>query len=1062
MTQEPPILDSQNESHPLDWNAKLVRFFFDNAKLVWLLIIMLLIGGVFSLLSLRKEGFPSFEIKTVFVQTIYPGATSSEVENKVTRELEASIKEVSGIKEYASVSQNSFSQIVVSFNEDVDLNKGISDLQNKLVTATSKLPKEAEAPKVQNIDATGPAFLFSVTSGQDINATKADAALLAQEIASVDGVNKAETGENKREIHITVDPAKLRQTGVTLAVLNQVLQANNLNYPVGTVEMDGKQQSILTLGSFKQLSDLENVILGANPVTKTPIYLKDVATVTEENAAPDQIERVGFTQNGSLKVVPGVQIAVKLNSDADIIKTKTKILDRIETAQTEGRLSADLKYSITYDQATQTQNQIAEIVSGALGSKDNLYLLGGLQLLFIAMLLLVNWRAALIAALSIPLALAFTFISLLVLGVQLNTIVLFSLVLVLGLIVDPAIVMVEAVQRYRDLKYSARDSVIESARRYGASLFMAVLTSLLVFVPFGVVGGYFGEIIRYLPLTIIPALVASYLVPVAILPYLSKKLLKQDRHDQDAAVFGDDENLSKLANWVMRVNRWILQSKPKQIVIVLATIFLIGASLSLVATQKIQIVQFSTPEDNTMLIIQAKYEKGFSLAQKTTAVEGLEQLLVKETGIKEFFFAEQNQNGFSMYVNLKDKVDRGTDTDRSKAIVSRLQTGSTNLSGFLDVLVSEIAMGPPTNDYQISTNLESNDLTKLESAAVTVGKYLGNLEHVTKVDDGFTNKLDQEVHLTLNAAKVQAQGLSSYEVGTQLKAVLDHTTVGKLVPASGDPLDIVLATNQDPASLEAIGNLPLLNRSGQTLKVSDLATVEESKGVSAIQHYNGKRYATVQARVDKQENVLKVQDQFDQYLTDAKLKELGIESKLTKGDIGDITKSFTDLAIAMVIAILLTYVVLVLQFRSFSLPVIMLFTIPLSLIGVFPILYLTGSQFGFLELLGITILIGIVENVAIFLIDYANQLVKEKGLTPKEAIIQASGVRFRPILLTKLVTLGGLLPLAIESPMWRGLSVVIIAGIGLSGFFSLVIIPIFYVFLMKLRLREPRLRKKRA
>jgi HAE1 family hydrophobic/amphiphilic exporter-1 len=172
-----------------------------------------------------------------------------------------------------------------------------------------------------------------------------------------------------------------------------------------------------------------------------------------------------------------------------------------------------------------------------------------------------------------------------------------------------------------------------------------------------------------------------------------------------------------------------------------------------------------------------------------------------------------------------------------------------------------------------------------------------------------------------------------------------------------------------------------------------------------------------------------------------------------------LTKSFTELGIALVVAILLTFIFLVLQFKSFSLPIIMLFTIPLSLIGVFPALYLFNIQFGFLELLGITILVGIVENVAIFLIDYAGQLIKEKNLTPKEAIIQSSGVRFRPILLTKLVALGGLLPLAIESEFWRGLSIVIIAGIGLSGFFSLVTIPILYVFIMKVRQRIHRKKK---
>jgi HAE1 family hydrophobic/amphiphilic exporter-1 len=281
--------------------------------------------------------------------------------------------------------------------------------------------------------------------------------------------------------------------------------------------------------------------------------------------------------------------------------------------------------------------------------------------------------------------------------------------------------------------------------------------------------------------------------------------------------------------------------------------------------------------------------------------------------------------------------------------------------------------------------------------------------------------------------------------------VIDQTSVGKFNANDGKNYEIYLTAKSKPTDIDSIKKLPLVSRTGLAITVGDVADVTSSNGVSAIERYNGARFATIQARIDDNKNTMTVQKKFDEYLTDSKLKELGVDSKLNKGDIGDITKSFTELGIALLIAIILTYVFLVLQFKSFSLPIIMLYTIPLSLIGVFPALWLSKSQFGFLELLGITILVGIVENVAIFLIDYANQLVSEKGMSPKDAIIKASGVRFRPILLTKLVALGGLLPLAIESEFWRGLSIVIIAGIGLSGFFSLIVIPVLYVGIMGLR-----------
>lgn len=240
------------------------------------------------------------------------------------------------------------------------------------------------------------------------------------------------------------------------------------------------------------------------------------------------------------------------------------------------------------------------------------------------------------------------------------------------------------------------------------------------------------------------------------------------------------------------------------------------------------------------------------------------------------------------------------------------------------------------------------------------------------------------------------------------------------------------------------------DRFNRPVKLSEIASVQSKLSLGKIERYEGQRYLTVKARVDEDKK-LDVQKKLDNYLSDDKLKELKISGKGNKGEFEEIAKSFTELFIALVIAIGLTYMVLVLQFRSFSQPMIMLFTIPPALIGVFPALWFIKSQFGFLKLLGITILVGIVENVAIFLIDYANQRIQQDGMDPKEAIIIASGIRFRPIILTKLVALGSLLPLAIESPFWRGLAVTIIAGIGLSGLFSMLIIPILYNFMINLK-----------
>lgn len=1042
----------------MDWNAKLVRFFLHNTRLVWLLIIGLAVGGFFSIANLRREGFPQVSPRVVVVQTVYPGASPQEVENQVTEVIESGIKDVKGLKESSSTSANSFSNVVITLDASVDLDQGIQDVQTKVQAIRNQLPVDVEAPKVRTFSTGGSAFIFGVTDGGDLETIRGEAQQVADEMKDVPGVKSARLLEPQEDrVVISFRPAELTAQNVSLETLTQILRGANVNLPIAVLDIDDQSQSVMSVGAFTSLDDLRQTVVGANPRTGQPVRVEDVATVTTQPKASDTIERFGLYRDGRLISVPGVMVAVDVTSDADIIRTRDQIFEHLDEKKASGELPLDIEVTALSDQAEDTAHQVEEIVSGALGSQANLWLLGGFQLLFLSMLLFVNWRAAVVASLALPFSLAFTFISLALFGVQLNTIVLFSLILVLGLIVDPAIVMVEAMQRYRDLKYSPDEAALESGRRYGASLFMAVLTSLIVFFPFGVVSGIFGEIIKYIPLTVIPALLASYLVPIGLLPMISRHVLASHRSAQPQDGKSHEvEGLSRAAEWVMMVNRKVLAKKRRQVFALVAAVVLVAASLSLVGLGKVKVVQFSTPEDNVLLMINATLEKNLTFEQRDEAARSLEQLLAAEPSFRQFMYYSQSRDGLLLFATLAERGDRVGEQQGSKDIVQRLRQQTTTFPRFADVVINELSIGPPESDFQIQTQLFDNDPVKLEKAAKEVGAFLAGLEHVIKVDDGFTNRTETELRLTLDRAKVQQLGLVSFNVGQQLKSVLDETAVTRYYSPDGETLDVVLTADTIATTADEIGNLPISGPSGKTLRVRDVASIDRVNTIDSIQRFDGQRYVNVRARVDDSKNVIAVQQTFNEYLTDAKLTELGLDNRASRGEFDEIAKSFKELGIALVVAVLLTYIVLVLQFKSFSQPAIMLVTVPLSLIGVFPALWLTGSDLGFLELLGVTILVGIVENVAIFLIDYANQLVKEQGMSPRDAIIQASGVRFRPIILTKLVALASLLPLAVESEFWRGLSVVIIAGIGLSGFFSLVIVPMLYVWIAGLRGRVHR------
>jgi len=1046
-------MDQNNTPLRMDWNAKLVQFFFHQSRLVWLLLIGTVVGGFFALLNFRREGFPQISPKIVLVQTIYPGASAEEIERQVTGIVENGLKDVKGLKQTSSTSANSFSNIVVTLDESVDLDTAVQDVQSKVQAVRGDLPTDAEQSRVQTFTTSGPSFILGVTvKDADITKLRSSALAVVDQLSDVKGIKSAKLLNDIEErvtIRFSVD--QLARNGVSLQTLQLALQGSNVNFPVGTLELDGTKNSVIAVGAFQKIEDIRQLIVGVNPTTKQAVTVDDVADVSRGYSSEATIDRFGAQQDGKLVSRPGILVSVEVTGDADVIRVREAMLKHLDEQRTSGELASNVETILVSDQAKDTASQIAEIVHGALGARGNLYLLGGIQLLFLSMLLFVNWRAALVAALSIPISLLFTFLTLGSFGIQLNTIVLFSLILVLGLIVDPAIVMVEAIQRYRDLKYGKEEAVLESGRRYGASLFMAVLTSVIVFVPFGVVSGIFGEIIKYIPLTVVPALIASYLVPIGFLPLFSKYLIQTHKpaHEHDDKAH-DVAGLTGAAEWFMAVNRNILSSRWKQITTLVVGFVLVGASLGLVGAGKVQTVQFSKPNDNSFVTVNVTLAKGLTDAQRNDVGRSLENLLLEEQGIDHFFYYDQNVSSLFLWTELRPKADRA-ETDGSKDIVARLKTKVAGVKNITDSIVAEVGSGTPEPDFQISAQLYDNDPAVLEKAAKDIGAFLATQPKVIKVDDGFTGRGEPELRLELNRAKVQQLGLSSFEIGQQLKAVTDETKAGKYTGVEG-PADIYLKSAATPTSIAAIKNLTLVSRTGQVVRVSDVATVKKDTAVDAIQRFDGQRFVNVKARVDgNNTDVFTVQRALNDYVTADKLNSLGIDSNESRGEFDDIAKSFSELGIALVVAVLLTYIALVLQFHSFSQPIVMLVTVPLSFIGVFPALWLTGSDLGFLELLGITILVGIVENVAIFLMDYANQLVKQEGLSPKEAIIRATGVRFRPILLTKLVALGGLLPLAIESEFWRGLAVTIIAGIGLSGFFSLIVIPILYVWIEGLR-----------
>ncbi len=1044
-----------------DWNAKMVNWFTKNTYVALLLFIGLILAGTGALLSLRREGFPSPDINVAVITTVYRGASPTAVEQQIVKPIEAAISGVAGVSEVTSQAANSFGTVSVSFKAGTDFASGLSELRTEVQSLV--LPSDADQPEIIVPSFGGNISYYAVAGEGEPAALRSIGDEIRKDLEAVSGVKSFKLLSGVKDtLTIAWKGSELAKFGLTPQDIQNSLQANNLTIPAGTLPIQGVDTSVVTsanLTSANQVSEMTVKLVNGKA-----IKVSDVATVTPGYDYDSLMNSVGFKgvddASGSLVKKSALIYALEYEDDVDVLRTNAKV-EEVLSSNRE-KLAAGNHLVTLSDVAEATRDQITEIEEGAIGGaigdgpfKNLGYILGGIWLIMLAMLLLVSWRAALISTLAIPLSLLFTFLSLQILGVTLNTLTLFSMVLVLGLIVDPAIVVLEAIQRELDLGKRGRDAVTAAMNTIGTGVFVAVLTSIIVFVPFGVVSGIFGEIIKYIPLTIIPALLASYFIPVFFLTWAAQRWLRPSRLARDDEAIG---NLWKLAQWFIKTNTSILKRPVLQVVIIVAAVVLpLGVTGYLFATKGVVPVQFSAPVDADSMTVRLDYPGNFTEGQKQEVIAKVEEVLLGEKTIQRYFpFSQDGVMTISAWFLPRSLRD----TD-SPAIVERVNEKFKKIENpdkRIFVTAGADSVGTPQNQYPVAVNIFDDSLEDLKAAAIKTGEILREQPNVTRVEDGFTGRNNSQLEVVLNREKLNSLGLPAIAVAQTLAGVIGESEVSKFErEVDGDvrTVEVLLTNASKPTDKAAVAGTVLLATPQGVVKVSDVATVQEVNGFAGIQRLNGSRFVTVQAKVvDELKDAAAPQQAVKDFWTKDKLAEFNLREDAleSRGSGDEFIKSFQDLFIALGVAILLLYVTLVIFLKSFSQPFIILFAVPLTFLGVFPALTLVGGQFGFLEILGIITLSGIVVNVGIFLIDLANQK-RAEGMDYKQAIAEASGIRFRPIILTKLTTLGGLLPLILLSPFWQSLATVVTAGVLVSGFLSLFTTPILYSWFVGGKLR---------
>ena len=1094
-----------------DFNYYIVRFFLNNGRLTFLLFALVVVIGSVATLSLRTTGFPNPSLDAVSIFTRYPGASSQSVLNDVTVPIENAIKTVDGIAGYESTSSNETSVIFVTFESGSDVNTVKTELSSAVDSAS--LPSEIDEPIIDEPDISGPDFVFTIVNADGDNESLYNT--IADFRSNVENLDQTAQFEVVNPITAVVsiqpDFQALGSRNISPQDLQTQLATFGQQTPIGSdITIDDQSTSISATFGETSLDQLRSFPIASGSQQDLSFApLSELATINVTYDYDTNPIYVGLDVDGERVTVPGVVVNVKAVENTDQAGYDSEIIainEELNSAQykfADQVNSGDLDQTLVlrnYAVNDENQQQVEEVVQGLFGGPLELentivaqigWIFGALQLVFVTMFIFVSWRAAIISALAIPLSLSFTSIYLFFIGESFNTLVLFSLVLVIGLVVDPTLVVLEAIQRKLDSGLKGKQAVLAGIDDVGIGLFASTITNVIVFLPFGLISGVIGDIFSYIPLTIVPAIVGSYIVALIFLSWFGGIFLKRNQGASDS----EEENLWAIAKYLINLNKSILHSRRiyRVLIIVVTFVLSIGLTAGLFSLRAVEQTDFSSPSDSPIIIASTTLTPTVSEEQRNTLREQFVNDLLSYQGVSQVF-PVSGSNTYFIELIERENDNRDVSTEIARRMSDELFTKYQD--SFFSIDISSSGPGGPTQEFPIQIGIYPQSETDNKAAALNVRETLqsicvingvysieescdGGQRPITQVNDGFTNLENRLIQIQADRESLLTSGIANYSSNQEqnlLSSIRGSiiTNTDAEVPASfrtvtevllGDELVNVVIdfpqTDQDSIqSVEELSNLPIQSQTNPTnsVELESVASLETITPQDSISRINGSTIVTVQAKATEefsdQGSIQSIQQTvFDYYSNNEgeRALSLGLEEDGVRAVVSsagpDFAQSFQELITALLLAIIIIYTILVIFFKSFSKPLIILYTIPLAFIGLMPgLAFLGGGQLGFLEIIGMIILVGLVVNVALYLIDSARSYMLVLGYDQKKAIATASGIRLRSVVLTTITAIASLAPLAIYSEFYRSIAIVIMFGLATSGLTSLITTPILYVF----------------
>ena len=1018
------------------------------------IVLFLTVVGGFSFFTLGVDRFPKIDLPTISVQTRNPGASPEEIESEITDLVEGALNTVPGVDEMRSNSSRGSSSVNLTFNLEKDPDQAFQEIQQKLSGVTGQLPDNADPPQVQKSDPDSqPILMYSVSAPRDVmELSDAVETLIQKRLESADGVGEVFMwGSRQKQIKINVNPDRLKAFDLSVTQVSNAIRAQNQEQPGGSLVEGPKTLGVRTLSKLTEVSQFAEVVIANR--NGFPIKIKDIGTVKEAGADPSTAVLLDGTQ--------AVSVGIRKQSGANTIAVINNVKQRM--AGIIPTLPSDMKIALIRDQS--------EFINNSLHAIEEHLVLGGLFAAIVVFLFLWNWRSTVISALAIPISIIASFAAIAALGYSLNQMTMLALTLMVGIVIDDAIVVLENIYRFVEEKgVDPMVAAVEGTREIGLAVLATTLSLLAVFIPVGFMTGIVGRFMSSFGLTAAAAIAVSLVVSFTITPMLAARWIKKKspkskvqspKSDEDASLDVGHEILdhdsaseSKDGWFYSKIDgsyTWLLKLAMRfrwaVVLICIATI------ISIVPLYKFVGMAFLPDEDESLFQVNLRAPQGTSLSATQSILDRIARDIrdqlpgVKGTVVLAGFGRGSGPNNGFINVSLLPVNERAKSQadliNQTRGIVKPYSSKDYQISVSASSSIAQ-GIGLGRGGSGIGFFISGPDMAKLnESANQLVAKM--KEDPLFRDPDNSVDVGTPELRVVIDRTKAADLGVDAGVVAGALNVLAAGQRVSTYSEGSEQYDVVIQADEQFRRARDSFKRFAVLSSSGQLIDLEKVVKLEEGLSPSAISRLNRQRVVTVSAGLPPNSSESDALAKLQQYAADLKLGPEYVTG--VSGQSKELERAYESFMLAFLLSFVFMYLILAAQFESFIHPITILLTLPLSVPFALLSTAIAGQTLNIFSALGILLLFGVVKKNAILQIDHTNTL-RSHGMSRYDAIIQANRDRLRPILMTTIALVAGMVPLILGSGAGaatnRSIGILVVGGQSMCLLLTLLAVPVFY------------------